>query len=73
MNRELTVGITDARTSPTFKFWETFFHILGITPVYSDIPPEEAIDKAKMRLSNSEQYCIFRKIDFGQHIDLIEK
>lgn len=67
------VGITDARTSPTMLFWEKFFEILNIEPMVSDLSSVEAINKASKYMSNNEQSCLFRKIDFGQHIDLIEK
>ena len=73
MNNVCKVGITDARTNPTRLYWDRFFSILDIVPQISSIDAISAIEKSKIYLESSNCYCLFRHIDLGQHIDLIEK
>lgn len=67
------IGLTEARIGPTKLFWDHFFSILKINPIISHLDPMVAIEKAKKFFQNNNSYCLFRQVDMGQHISLIEQ
>lgn len=73
MQKTCKIGITDARTGPTKIYWDRFFSILEIEPLVSNIDTIVAIEKSKAYLESNNCYCLFRHIDLGQHISLIEQ
>lgn len=71
----MIVGISKIRSARRLyieEFWMKIFTILGINPIISDLDLMLSYEKGKQFLSNSNGYCMFRCLDVGQHVDLIE-
>lgn len=67
------VGMSLERSPGSIKKWKTFFEVLGVECIVSDLQPEKAAKKAEKVFKYCMDYCFFRKSCLGQYIDLIEK
>lgn len=64
--------IRSARRDYIEKFWLDFFEIIERDFVFSDADFETAYSLGRKFLTSTNGYCIFRYLDVGQHVDLVE-
>lgn len=75
-NKKIKVGISkirSARRGYIEDFWNVFSTVLEIDFVVSDLDIMSSYEKGKHFYGSSNAFCMFRCLDAGQHIDLIER
>lgn len=75
-NEGLKVGISQirsARRGYIENFWDVFISVLELDFIISNIDLMSAYDKGKRFYGSSNAFCMFRCLDAGQHVDLIER
>lgn len=72
---KLRIGISQIRSARRpyiLKFWNKVFEILEVKPIISDMDLLTSYELGKQFLSSCNGYCLFRCLDVGQHVDLVE-
>lgn len=73
---ELKIGISQirsARRGYIESFWDDFSDILELDIVKSNLDLMSSYEKGKQFYGSANSYCMFRCLDAGQHVDLIEQ
>lgn len=74
--KPLKVGISmirSARRGYIEDFWSTFFSVLEVDYEVSELDLLSAYEKGKNFYGSANAFCMFRCLDAGQHVNLIEK